>query len=558
MAPRSASLNELASVLTNPASHRVIVAGAAVSACAPSCLPDAAAWVAWVIADVAERAGFEPAPGLDLDLLTGIDEATNRLAVPLEVLLAALDDVSTELGARIAATAATGVPGNPLHMLLAELVQRGNARIATTNFDTLAEQAYRALTGHPIRRWIIDDVPFDPGAMLMKVHGSGDRLQTLRHNLRRINRPFDPVTLGGLRTAMSSEVVILGYAGADFDVIDILENADRPGGPVYWLVMPGRIPAEAALRISADREVCLVEGSFGDLLEALGRPSPEYLPDGRHVRQRISSEVSALDPFQAAEVLMSVLYQARVAQSGTIPLYADFRRFLSYRPGRRYRKLYHRAEAAERQFDGGIGLGLMRASWHFILGSTRGFRWQAASDATEVLERVGYGILAPAIRIFTWPVHGLAARHAAGVERARLRLRFVHALSILVGPRTTTRLLDGVLQETANDTYLEGAVYLRKAVAAALNRDDRWEQYIETAQRDFLFEGRTVEIGDSLKLAAACAFITGRAERAAELLAGAEAYQQQHGQAVGATQARILRGAMRRLPGLSRMAIRFI
>jgi SIR2-like domain len=556
MALRAASLNDLVSVLTNSTVDRVILVGAAISACAPSCLPDAVAWVSRVFADVAKRTGFESAASFDL--LTRIDEATNRQAVPLEVLLTALDDASIDLGARIAASVAMDVPYNILHTILAEIAEQGRVHIVTTNFDTLLEHAYHALTGRPIDRWVIDDGPFDPHAVLLKVHGSGDRPQTLRHSLRRVNRAFDRGTFDGLQAVMSSDVVVLGYAGADFDVVEILEGNDGLSGSIYWLVTPDRIPSEAVRRISSRRDVFLVEGTFEGLLGVVNRPSPEYRPDGHLVWHRMSSEVEALSRLQATEVLTNVLYQARVAQPSAGILYADFNRFLSHQAGRSYRKLYHRSQASESQFDGGIGLGLIRACGHFILGSAPGFRWQAVSDATEVLERIGYGILAPVIRIFTWPIHWLAARHAVGVEHARLRLRFVHALSVLVGQRTTTGLLDEVLQETANDTYLEGAVYLRKAVAAALNDDNRWEDYIAKAQRDFLFEGRTVEIGDSLKLAAACAFITGGRKHALELLTEAESYQRRHGQAVGTTQARILRSAMRKFPRLSRLAIRFI
>ncbi len=155
-------------------------------------------------------------------------------------------------------------------------------------------------------------------------------------------------------------------------------------------------------------------------------------------------------------------------------------------------------------------------------------------------------------------MHWLAAKSATGTERARLTLRFVHAVNVALPLHVTIRQLDDVLADSALDTYLEGAVCLRRAVAAALADGKGWEQYIVRARRNFLFAGRTSAIGDTLKLAGVCSFICGDMAQAAASFTEAEEYQREHGQAVGATQARILRWGTARLPKLSRIAVRFI
>jgi len=556
MPVRYAAVSDLVSAITDSASDRTILVGAAVSACEPSCLPDAATWVSWVVADIAERAHFRPKASLDL--LTVVDQSTNRLAVPLEVLLAVLDETYSDLGARIAATVGAGVPHNTLHEVLAEVVSSGRSQIVTTNFDMQLEQAYLARTGISLKRWVIDDRPFDSSALLFKVHGSADLLPTLRHSLSRINRPFDKNTLNGMRSITSSTVVIIGHAGSDYDVLDILTATDPSCGPVFWLALPDRMPLEAASQIATAREVCLVEGSFDDLLCALKLPSPNYKPDGRHVRSGIKLEVGVINQFEACEVLAKILFQARVAQDAVIPLYQDFRFFLRLQSGKGYRKLYHHVQASEYQFDAGFGIGLIVACIHFVLGSTRGLRWRALSDSAEVLERLGYGLVGPLARIVTWPIHGLAARHATGIERTRLQLRFVRSLSVLLSPEKTIVFLDRIFRDTDNDTYLEGIILLRKAVALALKGSGNWGECLAKAQKNFLFEGRTAEIGDSQRLAAVCAFANGEFDRASELLASAVSYQRAHGQIVGARQARILLVSMRRFPRLSRLAIRLI
>lgn len=552
MALQSGSVSQLASVLRDSSIRRTAIVGAAASALAPSCLPDAPSWVAHVTEQLWSAAGFSSAA--DLRSVTRIDTGTNRQAVPLEGLLAALDGVRLDLGGRIAsATAAADIPPNILHGLLADVLRSGCLTIITTNFDVLIERAYATKTGHAPGVWV-DGTPFDPAAQLFKLHGSGDRLQSLRHTFRQVNRPYAAEVRAGVRAATSQSLILLGYAGADFDVMQMIDDTVS-ALPVLWLVTPDRVPVEAARRLARKRDVYLCEGTFDDLLKSFGMPAAQYRPTGEHMWSQTDPQIASLTPMEACTALLPVLYQARVAQEESVTLYREFRSMLVAR--REMRRVSHLAEAAEAQFETRAFGGLARASWHYIMSASRRTWQQSFSDAADSLERILYGLLVPLLRPFTLAVHAYAVRSATGPSRLWMRFRVARSSAALVGPGRTVGVLEELLRDADHDMYLTGAIHLRLALARAQLLDNHWRDDVAEAERCFSFEGRTDELGDTYRVAGLCALAEGDLPLARSLEERSRQYHIDHGQTVGARQSGLLRAAIVRTPRFARAMVRW-
>ena len=343
----------------------------------------------------------------------------------------------------------------------------GYTHILTTNFDTLIERArHESSCDRDLSVWSAGS-PFTATARLLKLHGSADRTESLRHSLRTVNEPLPSDVVRGLRALTSNVVVVLGYAGADFDVLEVLNDpGNESQGTVYWLERPGAPTPPGAVALALRRDVRVVSALFDDLLLRSGFQRATYAPDGRHIWPHIDVLLERLSPSTAFRILLPVLYQARVAQNAAVPVFNELKLVLGKQKDPSIHRLYHQAVANESQFIGGTR-NWLRAARHFAVATASGSRLPAASNALDALEQVGHGLLRPAFLPFA-PVHLLAFRAARGPEKPLFRFRWApRDVSIgWVACRSLARW-EGLVEMSENDTYLEAVASLRMALARA-------------------------------------------------------------------------------------------
>jgi hypothetical protein len=562
MAIQDASIDDLHTALLYSSVPKTILVGAAISSVAPSCLPDGRTWVLGLIRQLLEVSGLSLTHGIDS--LLAIDKETGRLPIPLEAALSAIEASTQGLGTSIVSAIATGAPTNSLHELIVSFLISGNTRVMTTNFDLLLEDAYSARTlGRQCRRWIAGD-HFDAEAEIFKLRGSADRPESLRHTFRAVNRRAPKDAIDGVRALSSDRLIVAGYAGADFDITDLLlsdgtdpTSSDGIKAPVYWLEVPGKDPPAAAVLLAATRDLHFVAGTFADLLQREGLSGGSYEPDGRHVWGRMNDIIRGIPPATAREILMPLLYQSRVAEPATSGLFIDFRAALRASPDPQSRRLFHLAEASDAQHKAGFARNHLRAAWHFARFARPG-KWAAsASDIMDSVQRIAHGAFVPG-RIAAIPFHWIASRVASGAERARMRMRLATSLSIFGLHRVILKVLDHALEDDEADTYTEGLILKRRAMAAAAMGGKDWEADILEARKRFLFENRTVELGVLLRAEGHCALLQRDYDRALSLTREAEAFQRRHGQHSQEIESRMLSAVIQFAPWLARVFVRFV
>lgn len=526
--------------------------GAGVSGVRPSNLPLASRWVLHVLQGIASRTDplFSPPQGFD-DLAAVA--TTNRLVIPLEGLFQACEDAAPGLGSALAAVVGDpSIPVNPLTEAVAQAALDSKGRILTTNFDLLLETAYARHAGAPPEVWVAGE-PWRDAAVL-KLHGSADRPGTLRHTFRTVNEQFDASTAQHLRNSTSGTLVVLGYAGADFDVMDVVVDSSATSlGPCFWLVRAGDDVPPGAERMAQTREVHIARGDFDAVLSALGLSRAGFQPDGAGIWPRTDHLLNSLSHDQALDILGPLLYQARVGHPPAAPVFHAFREYLRQRRREDPRR-FHFLEASEAQFVRGVLVQWLRAAWHFVRAADESNRWICFSHAAEALERVFFGLAVP-LRILSLPIHRAATNRVRGAERARMRTRWARSASALGRHRRAVALLTAAEAEIEYDTYHEGILRKRRALALALIGDRSWAADIAKAHRNFEFENRTVEMGDLTRTEAACRFLTGDRAGGIDLMERSRRMHLDHQQSVGAFRSLFLRIAMERAPWLVRLAL---
>ena len=167
---------------------------------------------------------------------------------------------------------------NTGHRALAGLAGAGTlAAIASTNFDTLIERAFRE-RGVPLDVFARPaDYARAPAALpLYKIHGSaGDDASIVDTVTQKIGGLDRAVTARLAELAGEQHLLFVGYSGADLAVADDyleLFAALAAGPGMSWLVPPGVEPSAAVRRLVAAAGVrgSFVEGSLPEFFSALG------------------------------------------------------------------------------------------------------------------------------------------------------------------------------------------------------------------------------------------------------------------------------------------------
>jgi hypothetical protein len=122
---------------------------------------------------------------------------------------------------------------NEAHLIIAALAKLGCVRaVITTNFDQLFETAFQ-VAGTPFDCQVpgISSItvatPPEPGGLastrclLLKLHGSANRAQTLIDTLAQRKRGFPPAVVESIRQLLHvGPWLFLGYSGRDFEAVE--------------------------------------------------------------------------------------------------------------------------------------------------------------------------------------------------------------------------------------------------------------------------------------------------------------------------------------------------
>lgn len=513
--------------------------GAAGSSLLPSGLPAARPWRILLLTEIARRAGLPP-PDPDL--------VGDARGLPLEGIFAELDGQAVGHARDLVLLLDGRDEPNPLHAW----VSAHAGVILTTNFDRLLERAL-ADEGRDATPWVVTQPWSD--RVLYKLHGSTGAPETLRHTFRTVNQRFDTATAQALAGLTAGSVAVVGYAGADPDVVEILA---RPGGPLYWLTYPGtaeRTPGIAAT--ARHRDVVLVEATFDDIATAAGFRLAGIDTSGTFLAEPTRRALASLDPAAALRAFDSLAFRGAVADPRLRP-YDDA--VLSAVAERRQEvgdEAYHASVAARAFFRGGPWLGPVRGAVHYWLAArapgASPYQYTRAGDTVALFAR---GLL-PGIRALTIPLHRRArAGLPPGSRRAWTMFGESLGWSSLGRRDRALALLDAALPQTEGDMYVEGHLRRRRALTLAWRREPGWAAELDRAEELFRFEDRTSEVNDLTRTRAVCVFVgTGRADEARRLLEQSAREHAAAAQDAGAFRSNVLIALLRR-PRLARVLLR--
>lgn len=505
--------------------------GAAVSGLTRTSLPSAPAAVRACIAELMLRL----AP--DFLRRDEIDEAAGRLAslgtqgrlvVPLESLLEQLDS-SGDIGASIVREMdAHRPPSNPLHVFLAAKLEDPRTCVLTTNFDEAIERA----AGDLVRptRWIGQGVlPRD--ARLLKLHGTSSNRESLRHTLRMVNQRFPTGTRRAIRELTAKQLVVLGYEGADYDIIDLIAPA---GEPIQWVRLPGAPDPVGVARISTHRDVNVVSCNLEEVATLVTGERTRYEGDNvTRLRSVVSNEIAELSEDTVVGLLSGLTFEASVADRGCQVVEQRFFAFLKKSDKVEWRMVH---EAAREQHRGSIAGRIRSATLHVRVAqhrTTPARRWRERSDAADVLLDGWLAGQGPLTRQLSYPIH----LHAAKVSGTDGWLWFRTARSARARKRLdlARRLLEQALACELN-TWEEAHCFKMSGLVAAL-QGEPFAADLDRAQELFEFAGRTEAASDLIRTRARCELLAGDIDSAKGLLVEAITQHQRNSQRDGAVQA---------------------
>lgn len=206
-----------------------------------------------------------------------------------EVLLNAIDRFSGPLGMSQLRTLCLALDlGHPnrTHISIAALVKHGSVQhVFTTNWDSFLERALEQQEPLLVVRDVGElrsDNKSKPERRLMYLHGSV-RGRYVQGGLWRLGFKLNAeLERELLHCAAGQDLLVLGYSGADWDILEVLDTAvARHDTRLFWLHLPGRPVATGVLRLQTEfpERVHLLAIDMNEVLaqlcDALGvRPGP--------------------------------------------------------------------------------------------------------------------------------------------------------------------------------------------------------------------------------------------------------------------------------------------
>lgn len=247
--------SELHSVISDTAQPVMLIVGAWVSTQAPSSIPDAWRWKHALVLSLSEASGW-PTESFYTDLSERLSDLRTPQDLKLERVLEAIESTRRNVSSALVQSVAAGSP-NVVHRYIAAcLDSRAVSGVVCLNFDELIQAA------RPGRftTWNTGEACFP--ADIYHVHGSVSRPDSLRHVLSRFNVRLPLAEHEMIGHALSGDVVTLGWAASDPDVLSTL----REGTGTLHVLIAGDHPdptTERDLTLIADRrQVVLYRGGF--------------------------------------------------------------------------------------------------------------------------------------------------------------------------------------------------------------------------------------------------------------------------------------------------------
>lgn len=504
-----------------------IVAGAACSRLLPTDIPDAKTWKQMLIDALVGLSGLN----LRWEAVASL---ANASGIPLEAIFAAIDRRSQGLGEELvnliekSGACNDGAP-NALHRILSSrMIRVPGSAIFTTNFDRCFEQAIEE-HGVPVRTWIAGH-PYDSAASVFKLHGSTGARGTVRHTFESIGRGFPVEVLNGLAPLCRNKLVVLGYFGADPDVLELL----GPGDEVWWLSLPGESdnPRHGVQRFSALRDVQVVTGTFDDLLCAIGH-APIAMGNGRRIASSTQATIHmALDPPKARAALSELTFRTTTADPAMRELDAAVFQGMEDVSGAMEAHEIWRARAVRARYRGGILFQPLRSAWcfwHASLAVSGPARLGYLSDALDAIEMVGLGLI-PGVRTITLLGYK-AIRHWLRQSSQTPPVPVLAMTCFRIGrsavcswlPQLAERALSEALRQRDGDMFLGGISFRWRALARARLGDEKWRDDIRSARELLTFEDRQQELADLFRTEGICVFFaSGEVAKACRLLGMSE------------------------------------
>ena len=236
---------------------------------------------------------------------------------------------------------------NTQHEFVAQLCARGLPLLITTNFERCFELAIEATGRRPricadgstIQGSVAEAVSGsgnDASPLVWKPHGTLDRglEDTIRITLSQVHgEARDEQKAQSLLAVFKTRpLLVMGYSGYDADISEMLKQAGREGGGIYWLARTPPRPDEPCSAILARYETRghLITGTiaelFADLAGRLGlkfSPPPEDLRANDTLRRRAEGLRPILDqlPAQHRLLALGVLLQSLGRYEAALQLY---------------------------------------------------------------------------------------------------------------------------------------------------------------------------------------------------------------------------------------------
>lgn len=503
---RYADAADLASLLADPGRPVAVIAGAWLSVPLPSAVMDAWRWKQTLIVSLSRTAGWR-----ESDRLQKYNEALSNLGsredLKLERVLEAIEQARPSTSERIVAAVASSRP-NPLHEYLSKLVEAGAVScVVDLNFDELLETA---VDPH-LAVWTTGEEP--RAAKVLHVHGRASRPESLRHVLSRfalrLPRPEHVLVAG----ALAGEVVTLGWAATDPDVVAALSEGH---GPIHVLIAGDEAvgdTAEQVRKLAANRPVSVYRGGFQRMADG---GAPEVAVPQRDeftaIRLWIDRELSALAPSAARRAYSVLSYEYSIGvQHGATQTHRDLLsqwRTLAQKDSRD-RELYLLARAETAQATGQPA----RAALLNLVVYARTRDPYLLSEVGDALERTWKG-RSPLRGLYGISFHSaslLAYRRRRLKPPPWVRARRCRSLLHLGRDAAAAATLDEILSAADDvlDIWVRAHCHRLRAIATA-KHSSTWRSDINAAIELFRFAGRTLEVGSTFRAESLCELLEGK------------------------------------------------